>query len=103
MDPTLGNVCVNVLANWNAMAPCMDNSLDLSNPQQIRAFSARVKRLADPGFFENFLFMPVTRDMSAGQRTLLYNWLSAGARQGAAAAVAAPQPHVNLSGSMPRL
>jgi hypothetical protein len=67
------------------------------------AFSALVKRLADPGFFENFLFMPVTRDRSAGQRTLLYNWLNAGAKQVAAAAVAAPQPHLILSVSMRRL
>jgi hypothetical protein len=101
MDPTWENVYVNVLANWNAMAPCMDNWLDLSNPQQILAFGDLVRRLTDPGFFEDFLFMPVTRDMSPGQRTLLCNWLSAGAPKVAAAA--APHRYVKLSGSMRRL
>jgi hypothetical protein len=101
MDPTWENVYVNVLANWNAMAPCMDNWLDLANPQQILAFKGLVKRLTDPSFFEDFLFMPVTRDMSAGQRTLLYNWLSTGAA--GIEAAAAPHRHVDLSGSMRRL
>ncbi len=101
MAPTWENVYVNVLANWNAMAPCMDNWLDLANPQQILAFRDLVKRLTDPSFFEDFLFMPVTRDMSAGERTLLYNWLGTGAAKVAAAAP--PHKHVDLSGSMRRL
>lgn len=101
MDPTWENVYVHVLANWNAMAPCMDNWLNLANPQQILAFKDLVKRLTDPNFFEDFLFMPVTRDMSAGQRTLLYRWLETGAAPLATAA--ASKPHVNLSGSLRRL
>jgi len=75
LPPTWDNVYVNVLANWNAMAPCMDNWLKLDDPVQVKACAAILKRLTDPANFESFLFMPVTRDMSAGERTLLYNFL----------------------------
>ena len=34
-----------------------------------------IKRLTDPAHFEDFRFMPVTRDMTAGERTLLYKFL----------------------------
>jgi hypothetical protein len=34
-----------------------------------------LKQLTDPANFENYLFMPVTRDMSRGERALLYNFL----------------------------
>lgn len=69
------NVYKHVLINWNAMAPCMDNWLDLANPEQVHNYAAIVKRLTAPSAFENYLFMPVTRDMTAGQRTLLYKFL----------------------------
>ncbi len=101
LAPTWENVYINVLANWNAMAPCMDNWLNLDDPQQILAFRDLVKRLTDPNFFEDFLFMPVTRDMSSGQRALLYNWLNTGPAPVALAAH--PHPHANLSGSLRRL
>jgi hypothetical protein len=55
----------------------MDNWLKLDDPVQIRAYSEILKRLTDPAHFEEFGFMPVTRDMSAGERTLFYNFLSA--------------------------
>jgi len=77
LPPTWENVYVKVLANWNAMAPCMDNWLRLDDPVQVKAYAAILKRLTDPANFESFLFMPVTRDMSVGQRTLLYNFLDA--------------------------
>jgi hypothetical protein len=35
----------------------------------------RPQPVTDPASFESFLFMPVTRDMSAGERTLLYKFL----------------------------
>ena len=75
VPPTFENVYSIVLSNWNAMAPCMDNWLDLSNPDQIKAYAAIVKRLTDPANFESYRFMPVTRDMTPGQRKLLYNFL----------------------------
>jgi len=66
-----------VLANWNAMAPCMDNWLMLDNPAQVKAHAHVLKRLTDPANFESLRFMPVTRDMSMGQRALLYRFLDA--------------------------
>jgi hypothetical protein len=75
LPPTWDNVYTQVLANWNAMAPCMDNWLRLDDPAQVLAYGNLLKRLTDPAAFESFLFMPVTRDMSAGERTLLYKFL----------------------------
>jgi hypothetical protein len=77
LPPTWENVYVNVLANWNAMAPCMDNWLRLDDPVQVKAYAILLKRLTHPASFENFRFMPVTRDMTAGERTLLYKFLDA--------------------------
>ncbi len=47
LTPTWENVYVNVLANWNAMAPCMDNWLSLADPEQIKNLKDLVKRLTD--------------------------------------------------------
>ena len=77
LAPTWDNVFAKVLANWNAMAPCMDNWLELDDPQQVRSHGALLKRLTDPARFEDYRFMPVTRDMTTGERTLLYKFLDA--------------------------
>lgn len=87
--PTWDNVYTLVLANWNAMAPCMDNWLDLHDPEQVRAFGPAIKRLTDPANLEWFSYMPVTRDMTAGERTLLYNFLDSPAPSKALGAEAA--------------
>lgn len=63
------------------MAPCMDNWLRLDDPAQIKAYARILKRLTDPAAIESLRFMPVTRDMSAGQRTLLYKFLDASAEE----------------------
>ncbi|MFZ6731846.1 hypothetical protein ACO0LG_07985 [Undibacterium sp. Ji42W] len=75
MAPTWDNVYKYVLINWNAMAPCMDNWLDLANPAQVHQYASILHRLTAPAAFESYLFMPVTRDMTAGQRSLLYKFL----------------------------
>lgn len=77
LSPTWDNVYCKVLSNWNAMAPCMDNWLRLDDPKQIKAYASVLKRLTDPANFEDFRFMPVTRDMTPGQRALLYAFLDA--------------------------
>jgi hypothetical protein len=76
-EPTWENVYTYVLANWNAMAPCMDNWLNLNDPTQVKAYAPILKRLTDPANFEDFRFMPVTRDMTPGERMLLYKFLDA--------------------------
>lgn len=75
-EPTWDNVFNLVLANWKAMAPCMDNWLDLADPAQVHAYGPLIKRLTDRAAFEQFRFMPVTRDLTPGMRTLLYNFLN---------------------------
>ena len=77
LPPTWENVYVNVLANWNALAPCMDNWLRLDDPAQVKAYAALLKLLTNPANFEHYRFMPVTRDMTAGERALLYKFLDA--------------------------
>jgi hypothetical protein len=77
LAPTWTNVYQNVLINWNAMAPCMDNWLDLADSDQIKAHAFVLKKLTDPTALENYRFMPVTRDMTPGQRALLYKFLDA--------------------------
>lgn len=75
LDPTWENVYKYCLSNWNAMAPCMDNWLDLKDPIQVKAYGKMIKFLTDPANFESFRFMPVTRDMTADERRLLYGFL----------------------------
>ena len=70
LAPTWDNVYASVLANWNAMAPCMDNWLDSTTRRRSRP-TARDQAADRSGQFRDFRFMPVTRDMTAGERTLL--------------------------------
>ncbi|MET1110173.1 MAG: hypothetical protein ABWX67_01455, partial [Allosphingosinicella sp.] len=87
LPPTWDNVYTGVLANWNAMAPCMDNWLNLADPAQVHAFGAVLKKLTDPGNFELYRYMPVTRDMTDGERTLLWNFLDSPLESAAAPVV----------------
>jgi len=75
LPPTFENVYCRVLANWNAMAPCMDNWLNLADEAQVRSFGPLIKKLTNEAAFEHFRYMPVTRDLTPGARTLLYNFL----------------------------
>jgi hypothetical protein len=84
------NVYSAVLANWNAMAPCMDNWLNLADPAQVKAYAGVLTLLTDPANFESFRFMPVTRDMTSGERTLLRKFLEGEAGEIAPHAAAAP-------------
>jgi hypothetical protein len=86
MQASWDNVHKFVLRNWQAMAPCMDNWLDLGNPDQVKAFGPMLRQLTDKANFESFRFMPVTRDMTAGERSLLYAFLGTPAAMAEAAA-----------------
>jgi len=81
LAPTWQNVYENVLYNWHAMAPCMDNWLRLDDPAQVAAYGQLIKQLTDPKNFERQRYMPVTRDLTAGQRKLLYAWLNSVGKQ----------------------
>jgi len=87
------------------MAPCMDNWLRLGDQSQIRSFAPLLKRLTDKANFESFRFMPVVRDMTAGERSLLYRFLDGGGPTVALAEVAArrqPQSTEEMSRKMRR-
>ncbi len=75
LPPTWANVHQHVLSNWEAMAPCMDNWLRLGDEAQIARYAPMIRMLTDPASFESYRFMPVVRDMTPGQRTLLWNYL----------------------------
>lgn len=95
LAPTWDNVYASVLANWNAMAPCMDNWLRLNDETQVRAYAPVLRQLTDPANFEAYRFMPVTRDMTAGERTLLYKFLDSPPAAGLEMAEApAPKPRL---------
>lgn len=83
LEPTWENVYKYCLSNWNAMAPCMDNWLDLKNEAQVKAYGSILKRLTDPANFESYRFMPVTRDMTQAERNLLYDFLDGDGRTSA--------------------
>jgi hypothetical protein len=93
MAPTWANVHEFVLANWQAMAPCMDNWLDLGSEAQVKAYGPLIRKLTDPGYFEAFRYMPVTRDLSQGCRTLLYAFLDGGKAPKTSGALKAAAPH----------
>lgn len=75
LEPSWENVYAHVLSYWQAIAPCMDNWLRLDDEAQVRAYASTIKKLTDPGYFERFRYMPATRDLTRGQRALLYNFL----------------------------
>jgi len=79
------------------MAPCMDNWLQLNDPVQVKTHAAAIKRLTDPAAIETYRFMPVTRDMSAGERTLLYKFLDAPDPIDQAADSETQQPHTTFA------
>jgi len=87
LEPTWTNLYENVLINWHAMAPCMDNWLDLGNEAQVRRYAGALKALTDPAAFESFRFMPVVRDMTRGERSLLYSFLDSPAAKTASAEI----------------
>lgn len=78
LEPSWDNVHRHVLAGFQAIAPCMDNWLRLGDRDQVWAYGKLIKRLTDPAAFEEYRYMPATRDLTAGQRALLYNFLDAG-------------------------
>lgn len=77
LEPTWENVHQYVLRDWEALAPCMDNWLRLGDEQQCRAYARLVRRLTSRERFDDYGYMPVTRELTRGQRTLLHAWCDA--------------------------
>lgn len=77
LEPTWENVHHYVLRDWEALAPCMDNWLRLGDKQQCQTYAGLIRRLTSPERFNDYGYMPVTRDLTRGQRTLLHAWCDA--------------------------
>jgi hypothetical protein len=100
LAPTWDNVHRSVLRDFEALAPCMDNWLHLGDEQQCRAYAPLIRSLTSRERFDDYRYMPVTRELTRGQRTLLHRWCDAvtsAVPEGEAEAVAtaaaeAPQP-----------
>lgn len=90
LPPTWANVHDKVLSYWEALAPCMDNWLRLGDEKQVRAYAAVIRKLTAPDYFERFRYMPVSRDLTRGQRTLLYAFLDSPAAAPSLKATATP-------------
>ena len=60
-----------ILSTYDAIAPRMSNILDLADAAAVRTFARRILEVVDPALFESSRYMPVTRDLSRGRRTLL--------------------------------
>ena len=64
-------VYTNILSTYDAIAPRMSTILDLTSAAAVRTFARRILEVVDPALFESSRYMPVTRDLSRGRRTLL--------------------------------
>lgn len=83
LAPSWDNVHTYVLRDWEAMAPCMDNWLLLGDEDQCARAAALVRDLTSRERFDDYGYMPVTRDLTKGQRTLLHRWCDLVIRAGA--------------------
>jgi hypothetical protein len=77
LEPTWQNVYEQVLRDWEALAPCMDNWLRLGDEQQCRSYARLVRELTSRERFDDFRYMPVTRELTRGRRALLHKWCDA--------------------------
>jgi len=82
LEPSWENVYEQVLRNWYAIAPCMDNWLRLDSEADCRRLAARIKAFTSIEQFDRSWYMPVTRDLSAAHRDLLHRWCDAVASKG---------------------
>ncbi len=55
----------------------MDNWLRLGDEQQCRAYARLVRELTSRERFDHYGYMPVTRELTQGQRILLHRWCDA--------------------------
>jgi len=101
LPPTWENVYTNVLISWKALAPCMDNWLDLEDEEACRNLAPLMKRLSASDNHDRFRYMPVTRDLTRGQRALLHRWCDAATGLAPAVAMATASPAPAAAGLPP--
>ena len=67
-------IYANVLQTYDAIAPRMSVILDLADTDAVQTFARRLKEVTSAELFESAKYMPVTRDLSRGKRTLLHRF-----------------------------
>lgn len=79
-DPTWDNAVQVIMDEYARLYPGMKAILDISDLNTVRANIARLQQVLDPNLpITSPSYMPVTRDLAPAKRTLIYNWLQAGA------------------------
>ncbi|MGH3927718.1 MAG: hypothetical protein ACRDTT_33450, partial [Pseudonocardiaceae bacterium] len=63
-----------ILQTYDAIAPRMNNFINLRDGDAVRTFARRIKEVTAPELLESARYMPVTRDLSRGKRTLLHRF-----------------------------
>jgi hypothetical protein len=89
---TFDLIYTTILSTYDAIAPRMSNIIDLSDAAAVRTFARRILQVADPDLFETGRYMPVTRDLSRGSRTLLRRFCRLQLIPPASTDVLAPEP-----------
>jgi len=65
----------NVLLNFDVVYPIMSLVINLHDQSAVDSSAAAIEHAISPSQFESTLAMPITREMSAGKRTLLLKYL----------------------------
>ena len=69
-----------VLKVYDYIYPVMSQVVPLYQKEAVAGMAQQVQLMTNLDFWESTLFMPVTRDMSAGKRDLLNRWLNKASR-----------------------
>jgi len=64
----------NIFQVYNLIYPIMSQVIPLDNKQQVEAAYMQIQALINPDMFESTLYMPISRDLSAGKTELLDRW-----------------------------
>jgi len=73
-------IYANVFCYFSVLYPIMSTFIPWGpeeaprDPEKVKAFANNILQFTDPGFWDSTLYMPITREMSAGRRTLLARW-----------------------------
>lgn len=73
-------IYANVFCYFSLLYPIMSTFIPWGpeeaprDPEKVKAFANNILQFTDPGFWESTLYMPITREMSAGKRALLARW-----------------------------
>lgn len=71
---TWGFVYNNVLRVYDLIFPIMSEVVPLSRRKRVEAAVQQIRAMTAKDFLESSLYMPITRDLSAGKRKILHRW-----------------------------